>query len=436
MNHSVKLPEPCEFINIVPLNPLISKCQIKVCWVGDEPNRNKSIITKETAVELANSLPGSPIVGYYNEKKQDFEGHNRSLDFQDGQLIFKDETRPYGFVDLSAKVWFQKFLDNGVEHEYLMTEGWLWTGQYPECKRIIEKGNNQSMELDEKIIDAYWTKDDNGNKQFFIINEAIMSKLCILGEDVEPCFEGASISKVQFSFEDSFKEQLFSMIDEIKNMINKGGVSMGEMEKDIIVEEEPVVEEPAAEPEVEPETVEEPAEEPVFENKEDEKDDEPEEDICPECGKPVSECECPDEEEDKKKYNLEEIEEYVSLRTEYEALKSEVEGLNANIEALNAEKAELVEFKLGVERERKEALIKSFYMLDDSDKAEVQENIDNYSLDEIEAKLCILCVRNKVDFSLDSDNKNGPAVFDLEAAGSATNNAPDWVKALQAVAKN
>ena len=44
-----------------------------------------------------------------------------------------------------------------------MTEGWLWTGQYPECKRIINKGNNQSMELDENILDANWTKDEKGN---------------------------------------------------------------------------------------------------------------------------------------------------------------------------------------------------------------------------------------------------------------------------------
>jgi len=50
------------------------------------------------------------------------------------------------------------------------------------------------MELDTNTLDAYWTKDNNGKPQFFIINEAIMSKLCILGEDCEPCFEGASIT--------------------------------------------------------------------------------------------------------------------------------------------------------------------------------------------------------------------------------------------------
>jgi hypothetical protein len=44
-----------------------------------------------------------------------------------------------------------------------MTEGYIWAEQYPEAKRIFENnGNNQSMELDEKTLNAEWTKDDNG----------------------------------------------------------------------------------------------------------------------------------------------------------------------------------------------------------------------------------------------------------------------------------
>lgn len=49
MHDSVLVKHSIELINITPLNPLISKCQIKVCYVGDEPNRNKSIITREVA---------------------------------------------------------------------------------------------------------------------------------------------------------------------------------------------------------------------------------------------------------------------------------------------------------------------------------------------------------------------------------------------------
>ena len=97
---SIALNSPVEILHdLVPLNPLISKCQIKVCYVGDEPNRNGSVITKAVAREMARSLPGSPIVGYYNETSEDFEGHNQIIDVSNGEWKFKDTTQPYGFVD-------------------------------------------------------------------------------------------------------------------------------------------------------------------------------------------------------------------------------------------------------------------------------------------------------------------------------------------------
>lgn len=225
MHTSVRLEMPVEFINVTPINPLISKCQIKVCYVGDEPNRNRSIITKEVARNMANSLPGSPIVGYFNENAGDFEEHNREFLIEDGKFKVKDTTRPYGFVDLNAKVWFAKYLDDGKdEREYMVTEGYIWTGQYPESQRIFNgQGNNHSMELDDKTIDATWTKNSNGKPQFFIINDAIISKLCILGEEYEPCFEGSNITAptIQFSFEEGFEERMFSMMTELKDLLNK-----------------------------------------------------------------------------------------------------------------------------------------------------------------------------------------------------------------------
>jgi hypothetical protein len=81
------------------------------------------------ARQLANSLPGSPIVGFFNKAKNDFEEHNRTINISNGKFELIDGTRPYGFVDLNAKVWFAKYLDdNSIEREYLVTEGFLWTG--------------------------------------------------------------------------------------------------------------------------------------------------------------------------------------------------------------------------------------------------------------------------------------------------------------------
>jgi len=79
MKHSsvLKLNSPIEFIESTKISPFVSKVQIKVCYVGDDPNRNRSIITKDTAKKMAPSLRGCPIVGFYNEKDEDFEEHNR-----------------------------------------------------------------------------------------------------------------------------------------------------------------------------------------------------------------------------------------------------------------------------------------------------------------------------------------------------------------------
>ena len=505
MHTSIKLNTPVEFINITPLNPLISKCQIKVCYVGDEPNRNRSIITKETAKQMANSLPGCPIVGFYNEEKGDFEEHNRIIDVSNGKFEIKDTTRPYGFVDLSAKVWFQKFLDDGMnEREYMMTEGWLWTGQYPECRRILSNGNNQSMELDEDTINAHWSKDGNGDPKFFIINEAIISKLCTLGEENEPCFEGASIGApvIQFAFADGFKEQVFSMMNELKELLNKGGekkvftryaVEIGDAlwtalyshvadnyGIESVCEDEgqklfavltadekfyrldfSIAEDGSVVFAAEAQLLEEytSGEEPQFdavavaayaESLKDEGAGEPdnkgEEEMCPKCGKLLSECECNDEgenheDDDEKnqgkieKYNLEEIQEYVELSNNYSALEANYATAQSRISELEDQLAELTTFKKNIEKAEKEKMIASFYMLSDEDKKDVIENIDNYSLNDIEAKLSILCVRNKVSFNLDNDNKNegnGPTTFNLN--NGMSDEAPAWVKALRSVA--
>ena len=504
MHTSVKMNSPIEFINITPLNPLISKCQIKVCYVGDEPNRNKSIITKEVAKKMANSLPGCPIVGFYNEAKGDFEEHNRIIDISNGEFKIKDTTRPYGFVDLNAKVWFQKFLDDGeVEHEYMMTEGWLWTGQYPECQRIIDKGNNQSMELDEKTLNATWTKNNNNKPQFFIINEAIISKLCTLGLENEPCFEGSNITAptIQFAFEDGFKEQLFSMINELKDLLNEGGEKVftrysvevgdalwdalyshvegtytiesvcedGEGQKFAVVtaddkyyrlnfsvNEDGTVEFSNEEMEILGDYV--PSEEPQFsaeavaeyaskkkkkDDEEEEEDEDKDKDKKPAQKSDDSEDDEEDEEDDeekkkkkkgkKSKYNLEEVQEYVELSGKYSALETDYANAQSKISDLEAQVAELTTFKKGIEKAEKEKMIASFYMLSDEDKKDVVTNIDTYSLDDIEAKLSIICVRNKVSFNLENDNNtNEPKTFNLDGAGEDT--TPAWVKAIRAVA--
>lgn len=418
-----------------------------------------------------------------------------------------------------------------------MTEGWIWTGQYPESKRIIEKGNNQSMELSEQFLNASWTKDDNGKPKFFIINEAIISKLCVLGEDVEPCFEGASITSFSLSFDDEFKAQLFSLMNELKDLMEKGGtpvfttyaVEIGDalwsalyshIEKTYpdndrdyccsVYRIEGIYEEsgqkfailqgrndmkyyrldfslsdesgiafgeslievsktyvPASEPQFSEEAYnqyeaeyaakkkeeeeekksekEDKTEQENTDNSEDNTEEEEEkkkkkeyaQEKCAKCGKPLDECECEEEEDKKEKYSLEEIPEYIELQSKFSALETENSSLKEQIDNLNAQLNDLTSFKKQIEKKDKEAMINSFYMLSDEDKSDVIANIDTYSLEDIEAKLSIICVRNRVSFDLDKEEPSteGPTVYNLNSSYEDAT-TPAWIKAVRVVAKN
>lgn len=443
----------CEFINITPINPLISKCQIKVCYVSDLPNRNGTIITKEFATKLANSLPGSPIVGYYNNNEKDFEGHNEELVInEDGDIEFQATTFPYGFVDLNAKVWFQWFLDdNKIKREYLVTEGYIWTGQFPEAQRIVDKGNNQSMELDKKRTSGIWTKNDKGQRGFFILNESNIFKLCVLGENTEPCFEGSQI-KGQFSLSDDFLSRFSAMVQELKDILGEGGTNMNDTDKTM---ETPVVEEVVEEitttevtteesPVVEEET---PVEENSAENFSEDQGQNSETEIIEnsETNEGIVENESTEEivvEESTvetpaaQKYSLDDIPEYIELNTKYSNLQTEYETLQNNYSFLEEEVKTLRKFKLESDRKEKQALINKFCMLSDEDKADVVSHIDEYSLDKIEADLAVICFRNKVSFNVEEDTqKTDSLTYNLNVEDEL-DTTPAWIKAVRETAKN
>lgn len=221
-----------EFINLEPLdiNPGMAKCEIKVLYLGN--NRNGTSINKEAATSMAKSLRGAPIVGYYRAEKGDFFDHGEQIIYDGDGVHFNSLTKPYGFVSPDAQVWFQDFQETdemGVEvtRTYMMTTGYLWVGQYEEAGQVfLDGGKPHSMELDENSLTGFWSKDENSNCEFFIINDAIFSKLCMLGDDVEPCFEGSSITapniSKNFTLDKEFTRTLYQMMTELQQTL-KGG---------------------------------------------------------------------------------------------------------------------------------------------------------------------------------------------------------------------
>ena len=515
MHKSLATIESPEFINLQPLeiNPLMSSCEIKVLYLGE--NRNHSYITKEVATDMAKTLRGAPIVGYFKEEVGDFRDHGDRVIMDEEGIKFECMTKPYGFVAPDAKVWFQKFEDtdefgNVETREYLMTTGYLWTGQYEEAKLAVEEGRPQSMELDVETLDGHWSTNHKTGMDFFIINDAIFSKLCILGDDVEPCFEGASVTAPEVSttfskMDDNFKNTLYTMMQDLKFAL-EGGKNM-DMEQNVVTEEvveetaiesneevveteetpatefdsvkrdeetvEPVIEEvaettveetPAEEEVVEEETVEESeveteevVEETIVEEENLTNDDNSEQSITAETEENIeatlssqenfAKSEDEEKEEDKDTDEEESNEtdtdaddnndnEEDEEKKKYSLLEEEHSKLQAEYAELNSKYEALVEFKNQVENEKKDALINSFYMLSNEDKQEVIENKANYSLDDIEAKLSVICVRKKVNFDLDDTSKNDNTVEEenvmtYSLSGNDMASTPAWITALK-----
>ena len=451
-----------EFINITPYNPLISECEIKVFYLGD--NRNGSYITKDVAINMANSLPGCPIVGYYKQENEDFRDHGDRVIMDDSGIHFECMTRPYGFVAPDAKVWFQKFEEEdeygrSIIREYMMTTGYLWTGQYEEAKKIYEDGGRpQSMELDEDTLDGQWARKYKNGMDFFIINDAIFSKLCILGEDVEPCFEGALVTAPDIStsftkVDEGFTKTLFDMMNELKFALKGEQKMVSNIEQiveetttqEVIVENQEVVENSFAASDDKKDKEEDKKEESAEDKQEESKasEDEKEEEDKKKYAK------ADDEEEDKKEEKVgdkkeessdDKKEEDEEEKKKYALLQEEHSALLEKFSALETSYNELLAFKNQVEDKEKDELIKSFYMLSEEDKADVVANKAQYSLDEIESKLSVICVRKKVNFDLEDSSKNdntteeSPVVtFSLDEQASA---APAWITALRNTQKS
>ena len=485
-----------EFINLEPLdkNPMMSECEIKVLYLGG--NRNGTSINKQAAMEMAKTLRGAPIVGYYKDNKQDFFDHGEQIVYDGEGVHFNTLTKPYGFVSPDAKVWFQEFEEfneagESVTRVYLMTTGYLWTGQYKEAQQVFNDGGKpQSMELDENSLQGFWSKEENSDMEFFIINDAVFSKLCILGDDVEPCFEGSTITAPNisktFSLDDKFRRTLYSMMKELQETLQGGkgkvademkktSVDSSEVVQDQAITEvtEPVADNSSAEtPDiVENPTTETPAETPA-ENTEtstpgaEEGNQASADTDVAESGDPAEGAESGDggdgasdggegasdyaKKDDEKKDNSDKEDSSENednkeddknddeddTKKKYSLLLVEFEELQQKFQTLQTQAEEtataLAQYKAKVEEhelEKKDALIAEFYMLSDEDKKDVIDHKAEYTLDEIKSKLAVLCYDKKVSY-VSADSKDAEDVT-VNIDPSPALEMPDWIQAVE-----
>ena len=452
---SVATIDKPEFINVQSVSRYIAKCQIKVLYIGE--NRNNSVISKEVATKMAQTLPGCPIVGWYKEDVGDFRDHGNVIKIEENKIKMEKKTRPFGFIPPNAKVWFQFFEDtdefgNITLREYLVTEGYLWTqfegGDLP----IEDGGRPQSMELDEETLQGRWTIDVKRDKEFFIINDAELKSLCILGKDVEPCYEGSNITPTVTFSNENFALELKDMLQQLQFTLNKleGGQKMAVIEEKIAdktdetktVESQFKLEDEKKKEENTDKKDDSTSKEDSSAKKEDPKNDNEDQKKKDVANNALKDDEKKDEpakedksEKDSKSEKKDDDEKDKKNPKDYSLLEQKYEDLMTEFTALKASYEGLVDFKNQVEDKEKDKMIASFYMLDDEDKKDVIANKSEYTLDEIESKLSVICVRKKVNFDLDKEvesEKEAPAMYSLDGLKTEATQLPAWLKAVEA----
>lgn len=158
-------------------NEVISKCRCRIFYKGK--NRNGTYITDEFADSLLKTIQYTPIKGIYNEQEEDYTDHG----------VRRSEGRIYGVVPENPNLSWEKHLDDGgIEREYATVDALIYTGLYREANEILDK--SQSMEIYRPSIKGRWETIDG--KEYFVYESGCFLGLQILGDETEPCFEGAA----------------------------------------------------------------------------------------------------------------------------------------------------------------------------------------------------------------------------------------------------
>lgn len=369
-------------------NPMISHGVVDILYGGK--NRNGSYISYEVMdTKLKPSIPGIPVVGEYFEEIEDFGDHGGKIVIDSKGIHFIQTTVPYGFVPPNSKLEYVDKLDkDGVTRTYLRAECYLWTGQYPECQRVIESGNPQSMELERDT--GSWKRVDG--QDCYNIEDAIVSKLCILGSEVEPCFEGAAFGKgedepgIAYSLDKQKYEEFIktfalqvkeALLEEEKDKIDntKGGLTamLDTNKPDSSVNEPTLDFNNQNEPNVEPVT---------NQNTEGEYE---------------------------KKFN--------DLTKDFDALSQKFTKVSEELEETKSKLQKLVEYKNQAEGEKKEQLFNKFKdknVIEEAELDTVLGKMESLTYEELNSTLCQLYTYAKMALEDEKDDPTpAPRVFNL-----------------------
>lgn len=187
--------------NLEKYNDVTSKARCRIFYKYG--NRNGTYITDEFAEKLLSTIAYAPVKGIFEYDDYTDHGARRS------------EGRIYGIVPENYNLTWEAHIDeDGVERTYACVDVIIFTALYKEANDIV--GKSQSMELYEPSLQYH--KQIIDGQQYIVFDAGCFLGLQVLGDEVEPCFEGAAF----FSLRENI-EQAISKIQELTNTFTKKG---------------------------------------------------------------------------------------------------------------------------------------------------------------------------------------------------------------------
>ena len=403
-------------------NPDFHLVKLRIMSSGE--NYNGSSFTIDSLNKAKDSVAYTPILANIVEREDgELDANGHDIDFEmkadyKGNVSFKETyvERPVGvFLNNSTEIKYDE--ENDVN--YIQAYGIIWK-TYSSMYDILKRDEVKDVSVEIEVINGQF-RDDG----YYEIQEYNILATTILGNGNLPAIENSRI-EFNFSQDNDYRSKL-EQVDILLQNFNKKGGGKGmdenkELEQEFaeedaveipVIVDEPQQEEFAEEDEIE--------EDMACGNKKKKKCAEDEEEVCPECGKPMSECECDKEEEmakKKKKCSCEEEKLYSQSELDEAITNTKAEFSDALVEL-----AELREFKAEYDRQVKiqqlnsemDEIVANFNVNEDKVK-ELREKVleGQYSMEKFELELYRNNQPIKNNFSKDDKKSTSLPIVDTE----------------------
>jgi len=172
-------------------NKYVTPAKLKIFYIGQ--TGDKRVFTKQFSDQLLTTLPGTPVVAYYDEDSDDFIGHHHT------QYVF-------GYVPETASIGY---MQEGTL-TYAVTDVLLFTGREDNIGYAANKiiGKQHSLELDPMTVEYEIIRSSRGLESITFKKGAFIG-LSVLGDNERPAFGGSTFftedAAIQ-AFVDSFKQ--------------------------------------------------------------------------------------------------------------------------------------------------------------------------------------------------------------------------------------